>query len=495
MKKVVIIGAGIGGLATAVRLLNDGYDVLVLEKESKVGGKINSFEKNGYKFDLTSSILMTPHIYKDLFKDINKDYRNYIKFIDLEKTYRVFYSDNTYYDFYHNNEKNNSTIERISKRNVSGYNKFIDKAIERYQITEKYFLKENLDKISNLLNVKRIIPALKLAPIKTSEEFINMFIDNDKLMEFLLFQSMYVGVSPYNSSNLYTLVPAITQKYGLSYLKGGMYSYIEALEKLVLEMGGEIITNREVKQILVKNGKVKGVLVRNGEYSCDIVVCNADFSYAVTNLLKKDKYRDGYTIEKINKMKYSCSVFMLYIGTDKKYENLQVHNISIEEEFRYNTEAPFRGKLSSNPSMYIYCPSRVDNSLAKNNGETINIMIRVPNLIKGNINWNSEMIAKVRGKIISKLKEIDGLEDIDEHIVVEEVLTPNNIEEVFNAYGGAAFGLSHTLTQTTYFRPHIKSKDVNGLYYVGGSIHPGVGASIVLLGAKVTEETIVRDNS
>lgn len=495
MKKVIIVGGGLGGLATAVRLLHKGYKVTVIEKEDKVGGKINRFEKDGYKFDLTASILMTPKIYKDIFEYVNKDYKDYLDFKKLDVSYRVFYNDYTSYDFYSDMSKTTETIEKISKSSVNNYVKFIDKAFEKYTIAEKYFLKRNMDELKNFISIKNLNPGIKLAPFSTSEDFIKKYITNEKLLNYLLFQCMYVGVSPYNASNIYSLVPAITQIYGLEYLKGGMYSYIEALEKLINEMGGKVLTNKEVKEIIIEKNKVKGIRTRKDEINCDIVVCNADFPYAVTNLIKKEKFKDGYTVEKVKKLKNSCGVFMLYLGTNKKYPGLNVHNIVIGNEFRHNIEAPFRGKMPGDASLYIYCPSRIDTSMSNNDGEVINVMMRVPNLIEGKSNWDGEFTSRIRRKLINKLKELRGLEDIEEHIVVEEQLTPIDMEEFFNSYGGSAFGLSHTLSQTTYFRPHIKAKHVEGLYYAGESIHPGVGASIVLLGAEVVSGTIIKDNN
>lgn len=493
MNNVVVIGGGIGGLATSLRLLSKGFKVTLIEKEEQLGGKINTFTKNGYKFDLTCSLLMTPQIYKNTFIESKLDYEEYFTLNKLDTLYRVFYEDNTRHDFFADIEKSMITVDKISKRNTKGYKDFIEASVKKYNISEKYFLKVNMDKLKNLCSFRNIAPGLRLAPLSTSEEFVRKYIDSEKLINYLLFQSMYVGVSPYNSTNLYTLVPGITQEYGLWYINGGMYSYIKALKNAILDYGGEIITGTEVKEIIIEKNRVKSVRTRKNEYKCDIVVCNADFPYAVTNLIKNDKHKDGYDVQKIKKLKYSCSVFMLYLGTNKKYRDLKIHNIFIGDEFRHNMEVPFRGKMPSNPPMYIYCPSRIDAGMAREDGEVINVMVRVPNLLSSNINWNGEMIKNVRNKIMRKLKEIEGLEDIEEHIVTEEYLTPLDFEEQFNSYGGAAFGIGHNLSQTTYFRPHIKSKSVEGLYYVGGSIHPGVGASVVLLGAGVVSDTIMSD--
>ncbi|MCJ7688589.1 MAG: FAD-dependent oxidoreductase, partial [Clostridiaceae bacterium] len=224
----------------------------------------------------------------------------------------------------------------------------------------------------------------------------------------------------------------------------------------------------------------------------DIVICNADFPYAVTNLIKDKKNRGKYNEEKIYKMKYSCSTFIMYLGLKKKYPQLQVHNHFLGEYFKNNIEAAFKGKLPENPSLYIYCPSKIDETMAPKDKESINIMVRVPNLLFNEIHWDEKTIEELRKQIFKTLSSIDGLGDIEKNIIHEKYLTPKDLKDSFNSYGGAAFGLSHTLTQTNYFRPHLKLKWIKNLYFVGSSVHPGTGVSIVLLSSKLVVQEILK---
>lgn len=488
MKEVLIVGSGIGGLSTAIRLLKDGYKVKIFEKNNNIGGKVNIKIENGYKFDLTASILMTCNSYIDLFKILGENYNDYLEFIELDPLYRVFYSDGFSCDFYRNSEKMNNVLEGIENGLSKEFNEFISNSMKKYLLAKKEFLNKPMLKKSELIKFHRVVNGIKINPVPTAYKYISQFIKNDKLKDYLLFQSMYIGINPFDNSNIYTLIPTITHNYGLYYIKGGFYNYIKALEKIIINLGGTIEKNNEVEEIVVENETIYGIKTNKGFYKGDIVVCNADFPYALKNLFK-DKNDEGvYKVNNIDKKEYSYSVFIIYLGLKKKYEVLNFHNIYINNNLREGFELPLKGKLPKEPSLYMYYPKAVDNSV----DNTLNIMVRVPNL-QGDIGWNREDIIDFRNKIINIVKSIKGLEDIEENIDTESYLTPKDLKERFNSYNGTAFGLSHKLSQSIYFRPHIKSKKVNGLYYIGSSTHPGNGVSIILDGSKVVVDEINRE--
>lgn len=493
-KKVIIIGSGVGGLSTAVRLLSNGYSVKVYEKEEQIGGKVNLLQTNDFKFDLTASILMTPQDYKNVFEYANKDYNDYLEFIRINPNYRLFYGDRKNLDFHSDIVKLTNTLESISLKDSIGYFKFLSDIYEKYIIANENFLQKSNEHIRHYLSPTSLLKALKLNTFTTSYDYISKYIENEKLREFLAFQCLYVGISPFNGPNIYTLIPAITHYYGLWHLKGGMYSYIQALEKLIYELGGVIETKTNVEEIVISENKAIGIKTENGIEKGDIIVCNADFPYAVKELIKDSNSKGKYSDEYLDNMKYTCSTFIIYLGLNKKYPNLSVHNIYIGDNFKENIEDPFEGKIPDNPPLYIYCPSKIDETMASNNKECLSIIVRVPNLLFDNIRWDENTINTLRQSIFKKLKSIKGLEDIDENIVFESYLTPKNLHSRFNSYGGAAFGLSPTLTQTNYFRPHIKSDTVDNLYFVGSSVHPGSGVSIVLLSSELVTEEILKDN-
>ncbi|MGL5329014.1 MAG: phytoene desaturase family protein [Peptostreptococcaceae bacterium] len=491
MKNVIVVGAGIGGLCTAIRLLNKGYKVTILEKENTIGGKVNIKNKNGFRFDLTASVIMTPKSYTQIFKDVNKDYRNYFEMIKLDKLYKVNYFNKDSYEISSDIKSTITTLDKIDKNCGKEYLNLIATSMKKYLISKEYFLNKSMINKDEILKKEYIKKLRQLNPRLNSYKYICSKVKNEKLREYLLFKSMYIGINPYENSNIYTLIPAISQTYGLHYIKGGLYEYIKSLDKLIQELGGKIILNTFVEEILVEDNEIKGVRTKDKSYQADVVVCNADYPYAIDKLLKKEYGDLLYNKDNIKNKEYSCSVFMMYLGLNKKYENLNVNNIYISENFKDSIESSFEGRFPKCPSMYIYYPSAIDNTLCENKDHSVlNIMVRIPNLFYENIKWNENTVSFIRNKIINELKNIEGLENIEDNIIYEDYLTPKDLESKFNSYKGNAFGLSHKLSQTTYFRPHMKSSKVKNLYFIGSSTHPGNGVSVIIDGSKVLSELI-----
>ena len=487
MKKVIVVGAGIGGLCTAVRLLNKGYDVTILEKEKNIGGKVNIRVKDGAKFDLTASVLMTPETYISIFSEVGKDYKDYFEMINIDPIYKVNYYDKKSYSYYSDLGKMVNSLENIEEGLSAQYLEFLSKSFEKYFNSKKYFLDKPMLNTYEVIKFKPIKNILKVNPFTTTSTYLKGIIKNKYLLNYLIFQSMYIGVNPYKNSNLYTLIPAISHIYGLWYIKGGFYNYIESLKKLILELGGKIYVDTEVKKIVTNQNKVVGVKTNRGNYKSDIVVCNADYPYAVRHLIKNKDYK------KVVNQDYSCSTFIMYLGLRKKYNQLQVHNIYIGKNFEKNIKSAFKGKLPKNPSLYLYYPSKIDKNISGNFDSILNVMVRVPNLKDSNIKWNKEVINNFRNIIIKELKNIDGLENIDNEILYESYLTPVQLKNKFYSYNGTAFGLSHKLNQTAYFRPHIKDENIKGLYFIGSSTHPGNGVSVIIDGSKIVADEIYKE--
>lgn len=490
--KVIVVGAGIGGLATAIRLLNKGYEVTIVEKEEKVGGKINERIINGVNFDLTGTILITPESYIDIFKEVGKDFRDYIKLEYLRTLYNVSYYDKSSYKIYKDKGDSFNELESLSLGAGEEYIKFIEKSLEKYKLAKENFLDEPMININELCNYHKLSNLFKIEPFKRADQYINSMISNEKLREYLLFKTMYIGINPYENSNLYTLIPAISQQYGFCYLKSGVYSYIKALEKLVIDLGGVIKTSEEVKKIVIKDKKVIAVKSKENIYNCDLVVCNADYPYAIKDLFDEEVGENGYNSKNIDKKDYSCSVFMLYILLKKHYKELNLHNIYINKNFKEGIEAPFNGEIPENPSLYIYYKNAVEKQ-GENQYSPLNVMVRVPNLSFKNIVWDEKTINSVKNSIMEALINIKGLEDIKENIIKLEWLTPKDLEKNFNAYYGNAFGISHKLSQSNFMRAHIKSKKIKGLYFIGSSTHPGNGISVILEGSRLVSELILAE--
>lgn len=489
-KKTIVIGGGMGGLCSGIRLLSKGYTVTLLEKNEKLGGKINILGNNEFKFDLTASVVMSPKIYTDIFNDVGKNYKDYFKMHKLDPIYKVFYYDKTCYNYYSDTNKMINELESLEKGLSIDFYKFLSKSYEKYFISKDKILNQPMINLKEIINLSFIKSMYKINPLPSTYKYINKLISNEKLKNYLLFTSMYIGINPYTNSNIYTLIPTISHLYGLWYIEGGLYEYIKALEKLFVDLGGKIITNCEVEKILIQNNEIKGVKAKNEVISCNLVICNADYPYAINNLLDDEFSKNKYSKKNLTNIDYSCSVFILYLGLDKVYNNLRVHNIYISKDFRSSIEGPFKGEISPDPSLYIYYPASIDHTFRVNNHSSMNIMLRAPNLSFNNIKYDDKQIRKLKKYILSNLRNIRGLEDIENHILYENYLTPLDLKNNFNLYYGNAFGISHKISQSAYFRPHLKSTKVKGLYFINSSTHPGNGASVVIDGSKVLYEVI-----
>lgn len=478
-KSVIIIGAGIGGLATGARLLKKGYDVKIIEKNPYCGGKTGSLKAAGFTFDLTASIIMMPDDYMSLSEELGLN----LNFIKLEPNYKVNYFDGTVLDFYTDLSITLAQIEKLNPFDGKGYLKFLSEGYKKYQVAYECFLSKNFDSIDDVLSNDIIKGIAKGFPLPNSYHYISKYIQDKRIRDYLAFQTMYIGVNPMKSSNMYTLIPVISAIKGLWYLKGGMNAFASALEDYIRKNGGTICLNTNCEKLLFKEDTIKSVVTDQGVLSADVVVCNSDYSYSTKTYLKNGFGKTEGTKER--SFHYSCSVFMLYLGLKKKYECLSVHNIYIGPDFKKNLGAAFKGKIPMDPPIYIYCPSKIDDTMAPAGKDAINVMIRVPNTRNKKIVWDEKLINKMRDRLLQTLQKLSGLEDINENIEFESYLTPKDFEMKFNSFYGNAFGIGHNLTQTAFLRPQIKSRDFNNLYFIGDSVHPGTGVSLVLLGSKL----------
>ena len=282
--------------------------------------------------------------------------------------------------------------------------------------------------------------------------------------------------------------------YGVWFIKGGMFQYAKALEKRFIELGGKIVYNSTVEKIIVENNKhVSGLLINNTLKKCDAVVANADFPYTMTHLLDMDDNKKGkYQKKNIEKMDYSMSCFLLYLGLDNNYDQLNLHTIKMANNFETNVYDIDNGILPDDPSFYIYNPSAIDNSFAPSGQSALYVLVPVSNL-KENSNWSENDIDKFTHKIIHKVETELNLDNLNEHIVFKKAHTPKTFETYYNSFYGATFGLKPTLKQSNYFRPHNKHAKIDNLYFAGASVHPGAGVPIVITSGELTAKEVMRD--
>ena len=491
-KKVFIIGAGTAGLASAIRLQAKGFEVEVFEKNPLVGGRMYQLEDSGFKFDVGPTIVMMPEIYRDVFKVAGKDPDDYIPMQLLDPMYSIHFPDKTQLTISNDLTKLVKSLEDWSEEDTQGYLAYLADVYQRYLVAKNDFIQKSFRKPSDFYNFKSLHAALKLRTLNSAYSSISKFVKNEKLRRALSFQTLYIGISPFVGPSIYTIIPMIELLYGVWYIKGGMFSMTQGMEKLFTEMGGKIHLSTNVDEIVIEDKKAVGIKVGEKVFNADVVLCNADFPWAMKNLIKKPKNRGKYSPRKINKMEYSASSFVLYLGLKKKYKT-NVHAIRFAQDFNKNIDDLFNYVVPEDPSFYMYSPSQIDESVAPDGKEVLYVLVPVPSNHKGNLKWGKKETKAYQDQIIELISKVEGFEDIKENIEVMKVINPDDFARLFNLENGATFGLRPTLLQSNYFRPQNKFKYVENLYFAGSSNHPGAGVPIVLTSAKLAVDEILKD--
>lgn len=494
-KKIIVIGAGIGGLSAAVRLQNAGYQVEIFEKESMPGGKMHQIKVEGHTFDVGPTLVMMPSVFREIFEEAGRDPDDYIPMERLDPMYDVYFKDTPYRHYELNTDLVNLMRMAESKgpENARGFLNYLSEIYERYQVALDHFITRPFRKASDIYNPFMIKQALKLKTFDTAENMMASFMPDKDLQQMLSFQTLYIGVSPKNGPSLYNIIPMIELLYGIWFIKGGMHTLAEQLVRLFEELGGVIHYNSSVDKILTKDQKVTGVLVNGEEVEAPFVVCNADFPYAMKELIDDRKVMGKFTPEKIDSMDYSCSCLVFYWGVEGKCPDLAAHVFVISEDLDDNLNSIFDGRKIKDPSIYLHIPSQVDPDMAPERKSSFYALLPVSELVTSQYEWNDETIAYYKEKVLDSLSELPGLDNLRERITVERTYTPKDFERNFNAYRGVTFGLQPTLAQSNHWRPQAKSMHCEGLYFTGSSTHPGAGVPIVLQSGKICAEELLLD--
>ena len=486
MKKVIIIGAGLGGLAAACRLAKSGFDVTVLEKNETVGGKVNLVEANGYKFDTGASLLTMRHILEDLFEFCGKRIEDYLELVPLEPICRYFWNDETQFDASQNIEKTKSEIEKIEPRDVENFQKYLADSKQKYEIAAKTFLAKSLNDLPQLLTPAYLPDLLKISTLKTLDKHNAKYFSSEKLRQLFNRFATYNGSSPYETPATFALIPFVEFGLGAWYVRGGIYEIPKSLAKLAAQSGAKISTNSEVGNIVVENGKAVGVKANGEIYKADFVVSNADAIETYRNLLPPRH-------KKFQNREPSCSGFVLLLGTRKKFNNLAHHNIFFSDDYRREFDDIFKRKISSpNPTIYVCAASRTDAGVSPAGCENLFVLINAP-YTNVQVDWEKEKHS-YRNLIIEKLAKF-GLEILESSIEFEQIITPEDFEKTYRANRGSIYGISSNGIFSAFMRVPNKSKQIENLYFAGGATHPGGGIPLVLLSGKMTAEMIIERRS
>ncbi len=487
-KKIAIVGAGPGGLTAGMLLARKGYQVDIYEKDSRVGGRNQAIRLGEYTFDTGPTFLMLLEVLDEAFRDAGRDMNKLLDLKRLEPMYRLRFHQSG--DFYpvSDEQKMMAEVERVFPGDGRNYQKF--RVQEGRKFDRVYpCLKVPYDSLLSYLAPRFIKAIPRLDPFASVYDRLASYFEHDDLRIAMTFQAKYLGMSPWQCPATFTILSVIEHTFGIYHPVGGLNKISEAMAKCVAEDGGQIHLNTPVKQLIVDNRIAKGLMLENGEkVEADAVIINPDFAWAMSHLVRPENRRK-YTDERLRKMEYSCSTFMLYLGVKKKYD-IPHHNIIFAKSYRDNVEAIVRTKsIYSDPSIYIQNASLTDPTLAPAGKSALYILVPIANQTSG-IDWDKEK-KPFRDLVIKTIAEKSELKDLESQIEVEKVVTPADWERDYHIYQGATFNLSHKISQMLSFRPHNRFEEFGHCYLVGGGTHPGSGLPTIYQSGRIAAAMIM----
>lgn len=490
IKSVVIIGAGIGGISTAIKLAGNGFDVTVYEKNSAPGGRASQLVRDGHRFDLGATIFLMPEIYRDAFAGMGINLDEFIEFIPMDTLYQLYFDDGSILDFTTDDKKMEAQLEAIEPGSYRKMKSYLAQGYGFLQIGLSRLLGRNFYRLFDFVNPGNIGLLIQLKAYLRHQTFAGRFFRHPHLQMAFTFQNIYVGQSPYQAPALFAMLPAAELLEGSMFPKGGMNRIVTRLVEYAEQIGVKFVYNKPAAQILIEEKRATGILFEDGtRIGADIVVANADLPYVYSNLLP-----DKRTAARINKLKHACSAMVFHWGIDKVYPGLAQHNVFLTDRYQQSLDAIFKDKsLSRDFCFYIHSPVRTDITAAPDNQDSISVVIPIGHLDPDkNQDW-SEIRSMAREGVVNRLKKL-GWSDLEDHIKFEVCYLPGTWESIYHVSRGATFGsLGHNILQMGYFRPHNRHNRYRNLYFAGGSTHPGNGVPLVLLSAKLTSERILKE--
>jgi phytoene desaturase len=496
--QVIVVGGGLGGLATACTLAARGYAVVLCDKNSWTGGKAAVYEEGGFRFDMGPTILTIPAVLKRIFDEAGQPLESALDLVPLDPQWRSFFDDGTTLDLHADVEKMKAELEQFSPGSGAGegYTRFMDLAKKLHKISDDFFFWKSIGGLRDMFDPKRSVTVsmlrevMRMRPGHSVAGTVRSYVPDSRAAQMLDHYTQYVGSCPESSPAVLCGIAHMQSNEGVWYPRGGTAAVPKALTKLALSLGVEIRTNTAIRQILVENGRASGVLTADGEtIRGGAVVTNSDSVRTHKELL------DGRPRQKfLGRRNYepACSGVVLYLGLDRRYDQLLHHNFVFSADPHKEFDAIYRqGEPAPDPTCYVCAPAATEPGVAPPGGESLYVLVHTPYL-RPHHKW-SEMLPAYRDRIVEKLKQTAGLEDIEQHIVVEHALTPQDIQDRYHVLDGAIYGLASHGRFLGAFKPANRSPDVEGLYLAGGSAHPGPGMPMVLMSGWIAGDCVDQD--
>jgi phytoene desaturase len=485
--KIVVIGSGFGGLAAAIRLRAQGHDVTIVEQRDKPGGRAYVYEQDGFTFDGGPTIVTAPWLIHELFELAGRKTDDYVRLVPIDPFYNIRFEDGSVFHYNGDRARLLEEIRKFNPDDVAGYEQFARATEEIFKVGFG-LIDKPFHEFGTM--IKCIPDLVRLQSHRSVAGFVGKYIKDERLRQVFSFHPLLVGGNPFQSTSIYALIHTLEQRWGVWFAMGGTGALVRGLVRLFEEMGGTLRLNARVGEIEIddRSGRATGVRMADGELlRADAVVSNGDVAFTYLNLVPA-RHRKKYTERRVKRMRYSMSLFVIYFGTDRKYDDVAHHEILMGPRYRGLLEDIFTNKtLSKDFSLYLHRPTATDPSLAPPGCDSWYVLSPVPHL-GGNIDWKTAA-QPYRDAIVQYLED-RYLPGLSKHIVSEHRIDPLHFRDTLSSHLGSAFSVEPVLTQSAWFRPHNVSEDVPNLYFAGAGTHPGAGLPGVISSGKIVADLI-----
>jgi phytoene desaturase len=487
-KKVMVIGAGIGGITAAIHLANQGMQVTVFEKNSRPGGRCDRISREGHHFDTGPTLLVMPLLYASEFAALGASMQELLDLQRVDPTYHLVFDDGSQLALTSDMKSLQEQLESFEPGSFQGFLRYMDEGHRHYHLGIEKLVKPDFRKASDFFKLSNLPLIQQVKPLVKHYDNMTNYFDDPRLKAAFTFQDVYMGLSPFEAPATFSLMPYTELAHGVWYPRGGMYQIVEALMRLAREAGVDFVFDTVVERIEVGERCARGVMVNGQLLEADVVLANADLPYVYQKLLPLDGQA-----EKLAHKQYSCSVISFFWGMDKTYETLAPHTLFLASNYRENFEQIIRDlSLPSNPSLYIHAPARLDPAMAPQGQDTLTAIVPVGHMREDEEQDWAGLRDKARQQVFRRLSSV-GITDIEAHIKFETTFTPLSWRKRYNLVKGSTHGLCHNLMQLGYLRPDLQHSHYRNLYFTGASTRPGTGLPTAMVSGRQAAQRIMDD--
>jgi phytoene desaturase len=488
-RSVIVIGAGVGGIAAATHLARRGLHVTVLEKNAHPGGRCDHFSRDGHHFDTGPTLLIMPLLYEAEFRSLGTSLREMLDLQRVDPTYHLVFDDSRQLALTSDLSAMQSQLEAIEPGSFQGFLRYLQEGGRHYQLGMDRLVNRDFRSASDFFTFSNLLLLFRIKPLVNHYRNMTAYFTDPRLKAAFTFQDVYMGLSPFEAPATFSMMPYTELAHGVWYPRGGMYRLVEALMQLARAAGVDFVFAASVERIEIDHNQARGVLLADGSRrQADLVLANADLPYVYQQLLPQDGLARS-----LARKRFSCSVISFFWGLDQTYPALAPHTLFLADDYRQNFTSIIRDlDLPENPCLYLHAPARLDLSMSPPGQDTLTAIVPVGHMSEnGEQDWGA-LRDRARAQVFRRLAQI-GIHDLEPHIKFELTYAPPFWHNRYNLVKGATHGLSHTLTQLAYFRPHNRHPHYHNLYFVGASTHPGTGLPTALVSARLVSQRIMDD--